>query len=211
MPAVRALLTFAVVAAACGGSQSTGPGVPTAATAVAATPMGAHSCDRAGLQPVAPGKRRVELALDANPGATEVSVDGATRVAAKSGTACAHVELDPGEHQVVVLSRGDEGLGAHLKMMAAHPKEDWWYDLFNFDCGQPTCEKGPLADWGRAAQADRKAMTDPCSAMQIRNIKWESERAPGRDLVTGLRLTFTVFLYKDAFNNQPRDPACPEN
>jgi hypothetical protein len=110
-----------------------------------------------------------------------------------------------------VRALGAGGVGARVKVAAQHPSQPWWYEVFSFDCGQPTCEKEPLAAWGRAAQTDRKALWDPCSATQVRDVKWESERVPGGDLVTALRLSFTVFVYKDAFDSQPRDPSCPEN
>jgi hypothetical protein len=197
-----------LLATACGASQTNSR---TPAPTVAATAAGASTCAREGLPPPAPGTRRLELSVETGPGATEVTVDGQVQVAVREGTGCAQVELTPGAHRVELRARGDDGLGVHLKLDGQHPSQPWWYDVFSFDCGQPTCERGPLAAWGRAAQADRKRLTDPCSAVQVRDVKWDSERRPGGELVTQLSLGFTVFLYKEPFDLEPRDQSCPEN
>jgi hypothetical protein len=166
-------------------------------------------CDRA-----AGGARPLELKLSAGPGAAEVTVDGATQVAAQAGggEVCAYLDLPAGAHQIALRAAGDAGLGVELALAAGNPKGPWWYDVFSLSCGASgPCAREQLVAWRDAAQADRQRLTDPCSATQLRDLRWESERVPGGSQVTGLTLSFTLFVYATPFDLPPRDPSCPTN
>jgi hypothetical protein len=200
VPAALSIL----LAAACGGSSP-----PPAKPLVVDTPRGA-ACDRAG----AAGARPLELKLAAAPGVAEVTVDGAPQLSVRAGggAACAYLDLPPGAHPVTLRATGDGGLGLDFAASAGNPKGPWWYDVFRFGCGgSGVCSREELVAWRDRMQADRKALTDPCSATQIRDVKWDSERVPGGSQVTGVSLSFTLFVYAVPFDKEPRDPDCPEN
>lgn len=191
-----------VLLAACGGGSSP---APTVGPRAVSTTTAVSTCDEA---PPPLGMRRIKLELATGPGQAEVTVDGAPRAGADSGTACGTADLAPGAHQVTLRARGDKGLGVRFAVTAQHAA--WTYDVFKLACGLPgACGRDELATTRTALQANRQGVWDPCSGMQLRDVKWDTSRVPGGDQVLSIDLSFTVFVYDKPFDLPPRDPGCP--
>jgi hypothetical protein len=200
-----------LAAAACGGRPSSGAAGP--APAAAPPPeLTASPCD--GDAPPGGLGRRFEARLETGPGSAELRFDGrpALSSTAGGGAACQILELSPGVHQIDLAAQGDSGVGLRIGLSSQHPDRPDRYDVFSLACGVPgVCAREQLQAWRQAIQDDRTRMHDPCSATQIRDIRWDSERIPGTDQLSALRLSFTLSVYAQPFDSPPRDPGCPTN
>ncbi len=153
----------------------------------------------------APEEGRVLRArLELERGEGKIAVDG------QAGGPCAVYELTPGPHAVAVhaegVGAGPFGLAAILQ---AHADGNA-YDVFDLHCGFPgPCDNDTLRAWQSAVRADRTKMTDPCAALTVTDIRWESKQL---DEVhpSALDVTFNLHVYGKPSGKPPRDPSCPE-
>ncbi len=183
---MRVLAIFLL--AACGGSA------PAAAPKNPATLMG--GCD-------APdGERVLRARLDLERGDGSLAVDGQT------GGACAVYKLTPGEHQVTLTATGPAAFGIAASLQAVAGGQT--YDVFDLHCGLPgSCDNDSLRAWQKAIEADRTQMTDPCAALKLTNLRWETQQL---DEVhpKALTLSFVLHVYSKPSGKPPHDKSCPE-
>jgi len=143
---------------------------------------------------------RARLELERGEGA--LSVDGQT------GGPCAVFALTPGEHQVAIHAAGEAAFGVAATVEAFSDGNR--YGVFELRCGIPgSCDTETLRGWQHEVETDRSQMTDPCAALKVTNVHWESQKLDEFH-PKSLDVSFVMHVYSKPSGKAPHDPSCPE-
>jgi hypothetical protein len=150
-----------------------------------------------------PDDRRVLRArLDIERGEGSITVDGQT------GGPCAIFALTPGPHRVAIHAAGPAAFGVAAVLQAF--SDGTAYDVFDLHCGFPgPCDTDTLHAWQSDVQAARTHMTDPCAALKVTAVHWDSEKLDAYH-PKSLDVSFELHVYSKPSGKPPRDPSCPD-
>jgi hypothetical protein len=150
-----------------------------------------------------PADQRVLRArLEIERGQGSLAIDG------QSGGHCSIFALTPGEHRVSVQATSEAafGIAAALDAFADGQK----YQVFDLRCGAPgSCDTVTLRQWQKDVEQNRNSMTDPCAALKVTNVHWESQQLDEYH-PKALTVTFALHVYSKPSGKPPRDPSCPD-
>lgn len=151
-----------------------------------------------------PGDQRVLRArLEIERGEGSISIDG------QSGGPCAIYALLPGPHRVAVHAAGAGAFGVAAVLQAF--SDGTAYDVFDLHCGFPgSCDTETLHSWQKEVETSRTHMTDPCAALKVTAVHWDSEKLDDVH-PKSLDVSFELHVYSKPSGKAPHDPSCPEN
>jgi hypothetical protein len=145
-----------------------------------------------------PAVKRFEFRVGPAANPLWVTVDGQVLYKSEQRALdCFYLDLRPGKHQVVLRASRDGGLSAAFSVSEYGAATRSWYETFRFSCGSPgTCshdeideEKARYAGYGRGVH-------DPCGSVKVRDIAWDTGRAPDNLHPSDVQLELTLDVYK---------------
>jgi hypothetical protein len=166
--------------------------------------------------PPAEGTKRFEVRLQAAPGVAWAIVDGKHRLFKGNGHAedCFYLDLPPGDHHVIMRAAGereDGPVGLAFAVNEHNAKGPWWFNVFSLQCGMSSaCGKDNLDTWRGEIEADHRQLTDPCGSVKINKLTWDTGRMPDNVHPHDVQVSFTMHVYKKAWDKAPRSPDCKE-
>ncbi len=124
---------------------------------------------------------------------------------------CFYVDLPKGQHQVTLRAQRSGGLSAKLAISEYAPGVESWYETFRFECGVGgTCSNDELHDWRDSLEKYQRNLHDPCGSTKIKQVGWDSGRAPDQTHPVDLQLELTMEIYKFPPELAHGDPACAD-
>jgi hypothetical protein len=172
--------------------------------------------DDAESSPPAEGTKRFEVRLEAAPGIAWAIVDGKQRLFKGNQRAgdCFYLDLAPGDHQVVMRAAGereDGPVGLGFTVAEHNEKGPWWFQVFRIQCGMSgACDKETLNSWKSEVESDHRQLTDPCGSVKIKSLAWDTGKMPDALHPHDVQVSFTMHVYKKAWDKPPRSPDCQE-
>lgn len=166
------------------------------------------ACKQSPRDAGAPAGSLKRFELRAGPADNEmwVTVDGNSLYKSKERvTDCFYIDLGPGKHHVTLRAQGKAAVGANLDISELAPKNWWWYQTFNFECGSNVCDVPQLEQW-QSETADLGTKHDPCGSTKILGVKYQTGRLPD-----GLHpVDLFVELDLQVYSFVPDKPSCPK-
>jgi hypothetical protein len=148
--------------------------------------------------PDVPGVKRFEFRLGPAANPLWLTVDGMVLYKSEQRALdCFYLDLRPGPHKVTLRASRDGGLSAAFSVSEYGATAKSWYDTFRFSCGSPgACahdeldeEKARFASYGRGVH-------DNCGSVKVKDIAWDTGRAPDNVHPSDLQLELTLDVYK---------------
>lgn len=223
---MRAPLLALLVLAACGGSKPAldqvdlDPLPEAVTTGVLSGPLcspAACTCRAEGAAadggagaPSTEGVKRFELRVGPGENALWVLVDDMVLYKSdEHAQDCFYLDLAPGPHRVTLRARRPGGLQAKLEISEYAPSTASWYGTFRFECGvMGTCSNDELHDYRDALARYTRNLHDPCGSTKIKQLGWDSGRAPDQAHPEDLQLELTLDVYQFEPKYPHGDAAC---
>jgi hypothetical protein len=221
--ATRQLLVLASLLgpAACGGDRpmvKIGPPPAKATTGALAGPLcSGEGCtcmtspQDAGA-PEGAGLKRFELRLGPTPHDLWVTLPGHVLYkSAERPEMCFYVDLGPGAHSIELRASQPNGVSAALAIGELGAKTKSAYDTFRFSCGSPggVCSFEELDRKKAEYRQDTKKNTrDPCGSTKVKEVVWDTGRAPDHLVPNELVMRFVLQVYKFEPDKPHGDPSC---
>jgi hypothetical protein len=159
--------------------------------------------------------KRFELRIE-TPGELWVTIGsgaGAMRLYKSSQrvTECFYVDLTAGDHPVSLRGHAIGGFaaGLHISELAKIGDAPSAYATFDFTCGGPDpCTLDRLAEFKKSLARFPRSIHDPCGSVKIRQIAWETGKAPDQMTPEDLELSMVLDVYNFPPKSAHGDPAC---
>ena len=213
------------LALSCGGSQKQQVEIdPTPAPMTRATLSGplceADVCkcrdenepaDGGAGEPEGEGVKRFEVKVGPAANPLWVSIDGMVLYKSEQRALdCFYVDLKPGQHKVALRGSRDGGLSAAFSVSEYAVSTKSWYDTFHISCGSPgMCAHEELDEEKARFASYPKGVHDRCGSVKVKNIAWDTGRAPDNVHPSDLQLELTLDIYNFAPKLPHGSEQCP--
>ena len=160
--------------------------------------------------------KRFEIRLGPTPGELWLTIgSGAAALelykSPQRANECFYVDLAPGDHALTLRGHGADGFGVglHIAELAKIGDAASAYQTFDLECGgADPCTLDALAAFKRSLARYPRGIHDPCGSVRVKNVGWETGKAP--DMVTpqDLELRAVLDVYEFAPEHAHGDAAC---
>jgi hypothetical protein len=223
---LAAVLAGWVLPTACGGAQQQVTIDPPPLAMTRATLSGplceaevcqcrdeAQPADGGAGAPDAPGVKRFEIRVGPAANPLWVTVDGMVLYKSEQhATDCFYLDLRPGPHKVSLRAQREGGLSAAFQISEYGPATRSWYETFRFSCGSPgMCAHDEMDGEKERYGGYARGVHDACGSVKIKDIAWDTGRAPDNVHPSDLQVELTLDIYSFPPRFPHGDGRCPSS
>jgi hypothetical protein len=122
---------------------------------------------------------------------------------------CFYVDLGAGDHRMGLRASHPGGVAARVEVSEYAPSTRSWYQTFRFGCGAPgVCGHDDLDEYKADLATYKRGIHDPCGSVKVKQIGWDTGRAPDQLHPDDLQVAWTLGLYEFAPKKPHGDPSC---
>lgn len=122
---------------------------------------------------------------------------------------CFYVDLLPGDHRMNIRASREGGISAGVRVQEYAPSTGTWYDTYQFVCGVPgVCAHDELDEYKASLKKYRRGIQDPCGSVKVKQISWDTGKAPDQVHPNDLAVGLTLEVYDFPPRAPHGDPSC---
>ncbi len=122
---------------------------------------------------------------------------------------CFYVDLGAGDHVMGLRASQEGGVAARVAVSEYAPATQSWYQTFRFGCGAPgPCSHTELDEYKASLATYKRGIHDPCGSVKVKQIGWDTGKAPDQLHPNDLQVAWTLDIYDFAPKKPHGDPSC---